>query len=264
MFFKEASKLGKKEDRLKQIMDYLSKNQAASVKELSELLKVTEMTIRRDFSELNDDNKILLIQGVAVKNNASFEKEYLLDIEERTHIAEKEKIGNAAAQMVEENDIIFVDSGTTIGYLLKALKGDMPLTIITNCLQNISIIQNKPKWDLIVPGGMLQRNSMTLVENNAAKYLANVRLNKSFFSATGVSSKLGVTCPYLYECGLKSAALNHSDQTILVADYSKFDKISVAHFANIEQFDYIVTDKKITKKYIDLCTDKGVKTIITD
>lgn len=254
--------MAKKQQRMELILDYLLANQAAGVKELADLSEVTEMTIRRDLAELNNGRKIKFIQGVAININNYLDNEYSLDIEQNTNTLEKQKIGRVAAGLIEADDIVFMDSGTTVGYIFEELKSNLPLTIITNYLRHISRASKNVNWNLIVPGGTLQRKSMTLLNNEKKGYLSGLRVNKAFISATGISRKLGVTCPYLEECDIKSSAIEYSDKTYLVVDHSKFDRVSIGHVSNLEHFDYVITDDKIPSEYIDFLESINVKPIV--
>ena len=249
--------MNKREKRFSVLLEYLEKNHVASVKDFSALLDVTIMTIRRDLIELAGQGKIFFVNGVAVLNNKDNIKTYSLDIEKTSHIEEKIKIGQAAASLIKPRDVIFLDSGTTVNFILKYIPDDFPLTIITNCLSHIDYIKSRENWTLIVPGGTIQRNSYTLVSNHY-DFISSVRINKAFISTTGVDLKLGVTCPFIYETELKKIVIKSSIETILVVDSSKFDNLSVAYFADISDFTSIITDSSISTKYISYAEENKI------
>ncbi len=255
----------KKDSRLAIILEFLRTKTAASIKELAEVTGVTEMTIRRDLDELNQLKSILLIQGVAVyKNNNIIEKEYSLQDEILMHKEEKRKIGLAAAKLIESGDIIFLDSGTTTESIVHAIPPELNLTFISNSLNIINQIRKNDNWELIVPGGILHRKTMMLENEKTNEFITGIRATKAFISTSGISDKLGVTCTNVYEIKFKKTALNTSVVNYIVTDSSKFNKISIAHLADLNAFNYIITDSNIPQYYIEYCNKIGIKLIIVN
>ena len=123
-----------KSTRQMQIMNLLEGVPALSVRDLADSLKVSEMTIRRDLNDLVLKDYITLIQGVAILNKntdgTSFAKDYTLTLERQNMRAEKERIGRLAATLLEPEDTILIDTGTTTEQLLQHLPNGIPLTIM--------------------------------------------------------------------------------------------------------------------------------------
>jgi len=160
----------------------------ANIKDLSKRLKVSEMTIRRDLRELSKENIVTLISGGAVlKRNSPVdtdEEKYLIQTAESLMLEEKIKISRKAASLVDPNDVIIIDTGSTTENLPKFIPENMPLTII---------------WKLVFPGGYFHNNTLMFESPEGIEVIKRIRANKAFISAAGVSEKLGVTCATDYE-----------------------------------------------------------------
>ncbi len=256
--------MNKKADRIEKLLLSLKKHGALSIKELSKNLQVTEMTIRRDLQILADKNLVKILHGGAIykspdKNFADSEKVYSYDEELSKNEEEKSRIGEKAASLVIPHDTIIIDAGTTTEYLAKNLRDDIPLTVLAYSLNIISLVCSRVNFEQIVAGGTFYRNTLSFVGSTGMELIKQIRASKVFISASGVSDTLGVTSTNLYEIEIKRAVLNSSHTSILLVDSSKFNQVKIAHFADIKDFDIIITDKNIPKEYIKLADKLGVE-----
>jgi DeoR family transcriptional regulator, deoxyribose operon repressor len=252
-----------KEDRLKHILTKLSVSGFADIKELSEKLKVSEMTIRRDLKELSENRLIKLIHGGAVlQRDESVNQDqdkYLIERAESVKIQEKIKICQKAASIVTKNDIIVIDTGSTTENIPNFIPKNMPLTIVCYALNILLKVYENENWKLIFPGGYFHSNTLMFESVEGNKNIQRMRANKAFISAAGISDKLGVTCATLYEKETKRSVIESSNTKILLVDSSKFGKIKISHFANLTDFDVIITDKGIPKDYIETINNLGIE-----
>jgi len=239
--------MNKRERRLSQIEDYVNRNKIVSIRTLSDLFDVAYMTIHRDLKHLAEEYRLSLMRGVALaKNQEEDHLEYRFSEERESHPSEKKLIGERAAQMVEEDDVIIFDAGTTTEAIAAAVPPHYELTVITHALNIINYIHHNTTWNLIVPGGQYHRNSPLFESEKGCEYLRSMRATKAFVSASGVSLKLGVTCKNVFEIQMKNAILESSDTRILVVDSSKFDTVQVAHFAELSDFDMLISNRKFS------------------
>lgn len=250
-------------NRLNSIVLFLKENNGASIKELATAFDVSEMTIRRDLSFLEKKNKIKLVHGAAIFNNddniSLGEEDYDLHNESAKQSLEKLKIGQFAASLVKPNDTIIIDTGTTTEQIAHYLPHDIPITVLCYNMNTLIAISNKPNINIIFAGGYYYKNTQLFQSPEGIRMIRRIRANKAFLSASGVSQKLGATCVEQIEVDTKVAAINSSLSKILVCDSSKFDKIGPSYFAQITDFDSIITDNNIPIDWIEYLQDTNIK-----
>jgi DeoR family deoxyribose operon repressor len=248
------------------ILNNLSVSGFVSIKELSKRLEVSEMTVRRDLRELSKENIVTLIPGGAVlKRNSPIdtdEEKYLIQAAESLMLEEKIKISRKAASLIETNDVIVIDTGSTTENLSKFIPENMPLTVICYALNILFNVYENKNWKLIFPGGYFHGDTLMLESPEGIEMIKRIRANKAFISAAGVSEKLGVTCATAYEKETKRAVIESSDKKILLVDSTKFGKIKISHFADLTDFDIIITDTGISKEFVNIIKNIGIKLYI--
>jgi len=248
------------------IINNLSNNGFVNIKELSKRLKVSEMTIRRDLGGLSNENIVTLIPGGAVlKRNPPIDtdkEKYLIQTAESLMLEEKIKISRKAASLVNPNDVIIIDTGSTTENLPKFIPENMPLTIICYTLNILFNVYENKNWKLIFPGGYFHDDTLMFERPEGIDMIKKIRANKAFISAAGVSEKLGVTCATNYEKETKKAVIESSDTKILLVDSSKFGKIKISYFADLTDFDIVITDSGISKECEEIIKNIGVKLYI--
>jgi len=252
--------------RTNYILNRLSIDGFANIKDLSKKLEVSEMTIRRDLRELSIDNVVTLIPGGAVlKRNSPIEKDeekYLIQTAESLMLEEKIKISRKAASLVDPNDVIIIDTGSTTENLPKFIPENTPLTVICYTLNILFNVYENKNWKLIFPGGYFHDDTLMFERPEGIDMIKKIRANKAFISAAGVSKKLGVTCATDYEKETKKAVIESSDTKILLVDSSKFGKIKISHFADLTDFDIVITDSGISKECEEIVKNIGIKLYI--
>ncbi len=256
----------KKRERINYITNTLSLNGAVRIKDLSHTLKVSEMTIRRDLDALSKENIASIIPGGAIlKKDVALDmnnEKYLITTAESRMIREKIRICRKAASLVKPNDTLIIDTGSTTDHLTKFIPTTIPLTIICFTLNILQKVFENPNWKTIFTGGYFHENTLMFESTEGIHLLRKNRANKAFLSAAGIEKKLGITCANTYEVETKKAALESSDKKILLVDSSKFDKVKIAHFADLNDFNFIITDSGIPESYVSLAQNQGVELII--
>ena len=252
--------------RTNYILNRLSIDGFANIKDLSKRLEVSEMTVRRDLRELSKGNIVTLIPGGAIlKRNTTVEKDeekYLIQTAESLMLEEKIKISRKAASLVESNDVIVIDTGSTTENLPKFIPKNIPLTVICYTLNILFNVYENKNWKLVFPGGYFHNNTLMFESPEGIEVIKRIRANKAFISAAGVSEKLGVTCATDYEKETKKAVIESSDTKILLVDSSKFGKIKISHFADLSDFDIVITDSGISKECEEIIKNIGIELYI--
>lgn len=257
-----------KASRKTKIISILEEENSASVKSLAETLNVSEMTIRRDLAELEKSNITKLKHGIAkidkslASNSDVNNKLYNVDIADNSMINEKLRIVDYAASLVSEGSTIIIDNGTTMDLLGSALNKDRPLTVVTPNLRVANQLVDNRAIELTLTGGLYHHETAMFEGTQAIEILKQVRANIGFVSALAIQGKMGITCSKPYEILLKQAIIKSSFKRILLADSSKFNELSSYHFAYIEDFDMIISDKGLPEDFIQLIKGKDVELIL--
>ena len=259
--------MSNKNRRLNEIIKILKIYNAKSVNELADLLNVSHMTIRRDLQELEQQNYLKLLHGGAVLNpqiysNPSSEINYSLSDAESKNTKEKIAIGKLAASLIEPNDVIIIDTGSTTELIAASVPQDFPLTVICYTFNVLAEIQKKKNCKIIFAGGYLHENSMMFESPEGVSLIKRSRATKAFVSANGINENLGVTCSNQYELETKKAIIDSSISSILVADSFKLGKVGSTYFADLANFDTFITNNDISNYYKDLMNRLDIKLLL--
>jgi DeoR family transcriptional regulator of aga operon len=248
--------------RRKQILQLLSDNGQVLVDALSRQFSVSEVTIRNDLDQLEKKNLLIRARGGALKFETSVGLDQRLADKHRINHQEKARIGKHASLLVNDGDTIIIDSGSTTAEMVKNLPDLQDLTVITNALNIANQLVNKPNINMIIPGGYLRKNMLSLVGPQSEKSLRNFNVDKAFLGVDGFDTKSGIFTPSVEEARLNEIMIEVSKEVILLADSSKFKRRSFAFICSINDIDKVITDDKITDDDKKRLLDAGVDVII--
>jgi len=246
--------------RQQQILRFIQDNQQATVAELSRLFDVSETTIRRDLDRLESMGNIQRTHGGALANErAAPEPPVLHRIAENAE--EKAKIGRAAADLVQDGETIFLGSGTTTLEVARCLDTRDGLTVITNALSIVNVFAEKPSITMIVLGGLFRHSELSVIGHIAEQTLQELRADKIIMGIRAISLHDGLTNDYLPETMTDRAIINLTREVIVVADHTKFGRVSTSLVAPISSVDVIVTDTGAPPDQIKAIRNAGVRVI---
>jgi DeoR family deoxyribose operon repressor len=255
-----------KNERIKAIVNSLRLNSAVTIKDMANSLGVSEMTIRRDLNLLAGDNVVTLIPGGAIfKSHVGSERDeekYLIANAETERTREKVRIGQKAASLIEPYDTVVLDVGSTAEYIAKFIREDIPVTVLCYALNILVEVYRKKNCNPIFAGGYFHDNTLMFESQEGINLIKRTRADKGFITAAGFHDKLGVTCANPYEIETKKAVLNSSKTKILTMDSSKFGKTRIAYFADIGDFNTVITDSGIPEEYATAVKDAGLELIV--
>lgn len=240
------------------ILNLIREDGQAKVQDLSKIFKVTEVTIRQDLEVLENMGYIQREHGGAfLKDVDSFARTgQLLN---QNHIEEKREIAQKALELINEEDSIILDSGSTTTEIAKLLVNYRSLTVITNALNIALILGENHGINLIVTGGEFKAPTLSLTGKMAADSFKDIHANKLFLATAGISSDMRLTYPSLSDLIVKSAMIKSADSVYLVADSSKIGVSSLANLGSISLVQTMITDSKITNEGIDRIKRKNVE-----
>jgi len=260
---RKAVIMSKKDDRIERLIKILRLRGYVSIKELSRLLNVSEMTVRRDLRILEANKIAENIDGTTVYNPAHLgigsQTSYNLSSEADKQNRQKDRIGKYAAGMVAPNDIIVIDTGSTTERLASYLPTGQDITVLCYNVNILMEIRRIPGIKIIFSGGYYHPNTQMFSSEEGIQFIKGIRAQKVFVSAAGIHTQLGVTCANGYEVPTKKAILGSSIQKILVADSSKFGKVRSAYFCNLDEIDDVVTDDGLSEEWRKTLTDMGIR-----
>lgn len=248
-------------DRLAVIMQTLQISKAASVQELSQRLKVSHMTVRRDLVSLVQSEKVKVLHGSVILHPSSSretESYYSLIAAGAEHPELKRRIGQLAASLIQPEDTLLIDVGSTTEYLAKYLPETIPYTVLCFSLNVVSETVRRRNCKTMFAGGVYHENTLMFESPESLEMIRNFRATKAFISASGANHQFGVTCMNSYERETKKAVIQSSMTKILLVDSSKFGVIRSDYFADLSDFDEIVTDAAISTEYAEIIRNLGI------
>ena len=240
-------------DRHEKIMQLLVQHKSISVKTLCDLLQASEATIRRDLTQLENENKLERTHGGAFIND-SIKLNYEETFNQKEFIAadEKRKIARAAFDMIKPGDSIVLDAGTTTIELARLIgDSDMPMMIVTNATTISAILARNAKVELYVLGGKVRLNTLATVGSVASEMLKRYNVSKAFVGVNGITIENGLTTPDLEEAEMKRTMLSIADERIILTDSTKFQKVARCQIAPISMIDQIITDSKLSDYHLE-------------
>ncbi|GGF20479.1 transcriptional repressor AgaR [Echinicola rosea] len=245
--------------RRSRILEVLDEHGQVNVSELSKLLGVSEVTIRNDLANLERNKLLVRAHGGAFKTNnmalpVTEKKKINLDL--------KRKIGKKAVSMIEENDSIILDSGTTTFEISNNLAKFERLTVISNALDIVNNLASYDNLDVMMPGGFLKEFSMSLVGPMAERNLKQLHCNKLFLGVDGIKADVGVFTHYMEEAYLNQIMIDIAEEVIVVSDSTKFKKIGLAFIAGFNKVHKVITDDRIETEHVKMLERNNVEVII--
>lgn len=225
--------------RQEKILDMLSSNEIVSTDIIMKGLNISVSTLRRDLVKLEREKKIMLLHGGGVRLT---QKPLELSISTKLELNReiKEKIAVRAVALIEDGDVIFMDSSSTTYMMIPYLAGKN-VSVVTN---GISHIDQLTAYDIpgIIIGGSIKKTTNSCIGPIAENNLRTLFFNKCFLGASGFSVSSGITNHDINERAIKSLALKNSCQPYFLLDHTKFGNITLVHVANLDEYP-VLTDE---------------------
>lgn len=235
------SRTGLRDDRLEKLAAMLAGQSHLRLSAVAADLGVSEMTVRRDVMESGGRFACLGGHVIGAQNDAA--GDYVLEQEIDHHATAKAVACAKAVALIEEDDTVFIDCGTTMPRLAALIPRELHLTAVCYSLNVAEILGRRDNTRLILLGGLFHPGAASFSGDAALEELKRLNINKAFISAGGVHQERGVTCSHFHEVPVKQAAIARAVESHLVVDASKFGKVRAAHFAEVAAFKSIVSDK---------------------
>ncbi len=246
--------------RRQAIVEALEEAGQLSVIELSERFGVSEVTIRADLQALNEQGLVQRIRGGAVITKVLPDLSY--EVRMQLKAAQKAKIGQMAASMVEDGDTIALDASTTAQAITPFLKNINELTVVTNGLKVAMSLLAHPAIHVILVGGSVRREGMSLIGPLDCGLIQDIHIRIGFFGARGFTIEEGMTDVNIGEVRTKREMVSRCRQVVGVFDASKWGRIATATFATLDQIDAIITDADAPAALVEAARGRGVDVMV--
>ncbi|MBN1992715.1 MAG: DeoR/GlpR transcriptional regulator [Anaerolineae bacterium] len=247
-------------ERRQQILETVEKAGQLSVAELSVQFDVSEVTIRQDLQALSEQGLLLRTRGGAVSTNTM--PEFSFDVRHQQYAAQKARIGQTAAGLISYGETIFLDASTTVNAIIPHLKEYPELTVITNSLKAALSLLDASRVQVILPGGYLRRESISLVLPTQADVLGEINIQIGFFGARGLTVEEGLTDVNLNEVAMKRAMVTRCRQVVGVLDSRKWGKVAASTFATLAQIDTLISDQEAPADLVRQIRERQVEVIL--
>ena len=246
------------EERREEIISIIQENGKVKVSELSERYGISEVSIRKDLELLEAEGHLSRVHGGAVGLNKLYVN---MDLNERyrTNAIAKRRLAELASRFIEDNDTIMMNAGTTLTYVLRAIRNKKNITIVTNSVQNATEAALYSDFTVILLGGELDSKYQFTYGEDAISQLENYHANKCILSVDGISAAAGLTLYYSNEASLVKKMIESSGSVIITADSSKVGKNVFAKITDAAKTDILVTTHTENKTELDALRKLGVK-----
>ena len=252
-------------ERYKKIKQVLIEYGRADVNTLSDLLAVSEVTVRKDLEKLEMQGFLDRTHGGAVLNEAGFIKGEEIEEQQISELEDKKMIGSIASQLVENKDTIFIGPGSTCSQMAKNFKEKKDLIVITNNMDIVVEMFSENNCKVIVTGGDLDRNgsSFMLTGELLNSTFKDIYVDKAFISVDGISFNRGFTIRNISLASFYREIKSHCNELIILADHTKFDQNAVSPIGYLTMADKIISNQKIPGAYTKYFFENNIPVFTT-
>lgn len=248
-----------KRDRIEEIADLLDKRGKLTLEQLESFFpNVSQMTLRRDLFQLEQDGKIIRVRGGAMSvkevqkvSGEPYTKKTAIHTDEKIEIAQK------AAALIDEGCSLFIDGGTTAMYLAKEIP-DMNINVFTNGLAVAIELAQKKNLNVVMLGGQVMKDNLSTASPVAKTYFADTNFELAIISTSAFTPENGFSCGSQVEADLLRLVRTKAKSLYMMLDSSKIGKIMPYTFAHIQDIDVLITDKNFPLELKAQFTQKDI------
>ncbi len=249
-------------ERQRRILDLLNRGGSLRTMETAEALGVTDETVRKDFELLEKRGKLIRMHGGASRVETIRED---LPFNQRQAVRRDEKraIAKLAASRIRPNENIFLDASSTALTLTEFLP-DFPLTILTNALNVITALSDRPGLELICTGGLFDAKSRSFIGLVSENSLQRYHIHRMFLSGNGLNIERGVSESNSRQAAFKERVIASAEDVVFLADHSKLGQKASFFFAQVTDLGCVVTDRKADPEFVEELRIQGVEVLIEE
>lgn len=251
-------------ERRKEILNMIIEQGSVKADTLARHYNVGIPTIRRDLKYLSQEHGVSLMYGGAYIEQSSpyqIAEEFNITQKRKDNLPEKQIIAQKAAKLICHGDTIALNSGSTVELILDYIDESLKINIVTLSINVASRARTLPNATVYMPGGRMRSISGAFIGAYANEFLKQFNIDKAFMGVLAVSLKKGVTHSSLDEITTNKILADISDKCFLVADYSKFDKVSMANMFDLDIFEAFITDGRMPEIYKEYARNNDIKVL---
>jgi DeoR/GlpR family transcriptional regulator of sugar metabolism len=252
-------------ERRSQIAQMVLENGKVLVSHLVDQFEITETSIRRDLSILENNGRLKRVHGGAIPIPGSSRTDSFTE-KMNLHNKAKERIGKVAANLIKPKDILLFDSGTTTLQVIRnipsSLRNSNQVTLVTNSQPIAQEVLTWPSPNLTILGGLYLPDYQATVGPQTLAQLQEMRASKVFLGADGLTLESGATTANVLMAEVDRMMVEHSQQVILVTDSSKFGRIGFVPVKPVSAFHVIITDTNAPPEMVQAFRDLGVEVLL--
>lgn len=235
-------------ERRDSIIKIIQKNGKVRVDTLSDKFDVSSVTIRNDLDFLEKKGIVHRTHGGALLRKSVYE-DPSLEEKQQLYRKEKQRIGEKAVELIKDGDSILLDSGTTAMEIAQRLNGKKNLTVMTNAINLALKLGNLDSMSVMLTGGLLRKESFSLVGPEAEATISNYYFDKLFLGVDGLDINFGLTTPNPMEAQLNRIMVERAQQVIAITDSSKFGRHSFSYICDVDVISTLITDTNISVEF---------------
>ena len=244
--------------RHKIILEQLKQDGYVKVQDLSAKLDVSEVTVRKDLKYL-ESKKMLYRNHGSASSLSSIISDKHIDIKEKLQIEEKKAIAVEARKLLEPNDKIIIASGTTLLSFANEINPETGLTVITSSVKvSLSLCYN-PNIEIIQLGGIMRKNSVSVIGHYAENVLESLSCNKLFLGVDGLDLEYGLTTSDTSEARINQQMIEAAQKVIVLTDSTKFEKRGFCKICDMSRIHHIITDRNAPNNVIEMIRERDIE-----
>ncbi len=245
-------------ERQEDIIKILQEKKAISVTQLAHSLYVSEATIRRDLSKLEQKGLVTRTFGGVVLNPNTPNKETTFELREKSNVVQKRALCQKASTYIKDNYTIFLDSSTTVLNIVTYLNNFQNLVIITNGLFVANEVINRTKHQVILPGGLVQSNTNSMLGTISLNNISRFHADLAIMSTSAFDFEFGPSESTIEQAEIKKMMVTNSAFNIVLVDEHKLDKQSLYRTLNLSDINLLITNKELNNEELSILNKNKV------
>ena len=249
-----------RKERLSAIEEYINANGFVTMDRICEQFGIALPTVRKDIAELVSAGQIEKVYGGVKPIDRDKRNMHMFETRKSVNTEKKHIVAGKAAELISDNDIIYIDSGTTVGGIIDCI-GDKHVTVITCNLAAVLAAANYDNIEVYALGGKLNKEIFAIENMFPFEFLKNFNIDKAFMASTGYSIEGGIAQDSPSECDIKRFILSISTEVYLTIDSSKIGRKALVKYAEADEIRNIITDDDIPEKYREYFRERNLNVL---